>query len=262
MIDIHTHILPEIDDGSRNIEESLLQLELMSRAGVTDIVCTPHYISNYYNNNRDIIEPKLAKLQAEADAQNINIKLHKGIEILLDSKSVEKIKQEEFNINGSKYVLVESEMRAFPADFKEILYNLVKSGYKPILAHPERYFDIIRNPSLAEDFMHRNVYMQINAGSLLNHYGKESRKVAWKLIENGWAHFIASDNHCRFDEYILPTAIEQIRNEIDDYTANLLSKGNPSKMLNNEQINMFYVSEFSKEKNKSLFKKIREFIGK
>ncbi|MFO7895998.1 MAG: CpsB/CapC family capsule biosynthesis tyrosine phosphatase [Candidatus Cloacimonadales bacterium] len=261
MIDIHTHILPAIDDGSQDMRQSLDQLKLMSKAGVSAVVLTPHYISNYYQNDPSKIAAATQKLAAAAEKANIPITLHQGAEILLDSLSTEKIIAEHFAINQTDYVLVESEMSSFPADLKQLLYDLVRAGYKPILAHPERYGDIKKNPALVEDLMYRNVYMQINAGSLLDHYGKDCRKIAWQLIQNGWAHFLASDNHCRMKEYSLPPAVELIRNNLDDYTADLLSKDNPRRLLDNEKIEMFYVSEIAQAERLSPLKKIKNYLG-
>jgi protein-tyrosine phosphatase len=101
---------------------------------------------------------------------------------------------------------------------------------------------------MAEDFLHRNIYLQINAGSILGLYGQTISKTAWYLIDNGFAHFMASDNHCRTDEYILPIAKEMIHDKIDNYTAELLTKINPQKMLNNEKINYFYLQKQKIEK--------------
>lgn len=107
----------------------------------------------------------------------------------------------------------------------------------------------MNKPEIAEDFLHRNVYLQINAGSILGLYGNRIAKTAWYLIDNGFAHFIASDNHCKADEYILPAALEAIRDNIDDYTANLLSQKNPEKMLNDEKIKYFYLEKQPVEKS-------------
>jgi len=108
---------------------------------------------------------------------------------------------------------------------------------------------------MAEDFMYRNVYLQVNAGSILGLYGSKIEKTVWQLIKSGFVHFLASDNHCRIDEYILPAAIEAIRDKIDDYTADLLTQVNPQKMLNNEKIEYFYLKEQKVEK-KGFFENI------
>ena len=262
LIDIHTHILPQIDDGSQAVTQSIEQLKLMNEAGVTDVICTPHYITNFYENNKEKIKQAAEKLIAEMRSENIPIKLHLAAEVLLNSKSLENIETEKLTVNETNYVLVESEMSGFPADFKENLYYLIKAGFKPILAHPERYSEVKRNPEIVEDLMHRNVLMQINAGSLLGHYGKECRKTAWKLLRSGWVHFMASDNHCRNPEYALAEAKMLVEHKIDQYTAEMLTYDNPRKLLENEKINIFYLSDEKLESRKSLWSKLMERFGK
>ena len=241
MIDIHTHILPEIDDGSKSLENSIEQVKFMAKNGVTDIVCTPHFIRNYWHNTAEIISEKFKQLQKAVKDENI--KLHQGCEVYLDENSLQTIQNQKLNIGNTNYVLVETMMTEFPVNLFDILYQLVKANFKPILAHPERYLPIIANFELAENFMFRDIYLQVNAGSLFGKYGKKSQKTAFKMIDYGFAHFVASDNHCRNFHYPLPAAFEVISNQCDEYTANLLTQVNPAKMLQNENIPIFYLEK-------------------
>ena len=246
MIDIHTHILHNCDDGSNSLELSIKQITNMIDKGVTDIVLTHHYMNSYVQSDAKIINKQYKEIvKATSD---LNINLHKGGEIFLNPGMEEKISKK-LCIADTSYILVETNMGEFTPDIYEILFELVRNGYKPILAHPERYNYIMNKPEIAEDFLHRNVYLQINAGSILGLYGNRIAKTAWYLIDNGFAHFIASDNHCKADEYILPAALEAIRDNIDDYTANLLSQKNPEKMLNDEKIKYFYLEKQPVEKS-------------
>ena len=252
MIDIHTHILHNCDDGSDSLELSIEQITNMISKGVTDIVLTPHYMNSYVQTDAKVINKQFKEI-SKATA-NMKINLHKGGEIFLNPGVEDKI-DKELCIGDTSYILVETNMGEFTPDIYEILFKLVRKGLRPILAHPERYNYIINDPNMAEDFLHRNVYLQVNAGSVLGFYGSKIAKAAWYLIDNGFAHFIASDNHCKIDEYILPAAIEAIRDNIDDYTADLLSQINPQKMLNNEKIKYFYLEKQPIEK-KGFFEKI------
>ena len=252
MIDIHTHILHNCDDGSDSLDLSIEQITNMISKGVTDIVLTPHYMNSYVQTDAKVINKQFKEIsKATAD---LKINLHKGGEIFLNPGVEDKIDRE-LCIGNTSYILVETNMGEFTPDIYEILFKLVRKGLRPILAHPERYNYIMNDPSMAEDFLHRNVHLQVNAGSILGLYGSKIAKTAWYLIDNGFAHFIASDNHCRIDEYILPAAIEAIRNNIDDYTAELLTEINPQKMLNNEKIKYFYLEKQPIEK-KGFFEKI------
>ena len=253
MIDIHTHILHGIDDGSKNIELSVDQIKIMADSGVTDIVFTPHYIRNSYHNTEEVILPKFKELSEAVKKEGIEISLYHAAEVYLEKNIINDIKKENFRINNTRYVLVETSLSAFPADLYTILYNLVKDGYKPILAHPERYSNIGMNFNLAEDMMYRNVYLQMNAGSILGNYGAQVRKTALKMLEHGYVHFLASDNHCKSDNYVLPQAVDFIKKNYDDYFAELLTEENPRKMLNNEDIDYFYLKTENIFENKKGF---------
>lgn len=252
MIDIHTHILPGVDDGSPDLETSLHQLRLMQAAGITEVFLTPHYLRPAYQNPLELITAKIAELKEAVSSEKIEIKLHRGAEIYLEADIIELIESEQLTLGGTEYVLVETNMTSFPTNFLQILYDLVRSGFKPILAHPERYLEIIIRPKLAEDIIHRNVYLQLNSGSLLGHFGSEIQKLAWKLVERGHAHFLASDNHCRFAEFNYHLAVDLIRKNLDDFTADLLSLHNPAKIFKAEQIDYFYVDSITENKKSFL----------
>ena len=252
MIDIHTHILHECDDGSESLESSIKQITNMIEKGVTDIVLTPHYMNSYVQTDADIIERQYVELLTAT--KDLNINLHKGGEVFLNAGIDDKTITKELCIDNTDYILVETNMGDLTYDIYETLFNIVKKGFRPILAHPERYNYIMNDPAMAEDFMHRNVYLQINAGSILGVYGSKIAKTAWYLINNGFAHFVASDNHCKTDEYILPMAIKLLREKIDANIANLLTQVNPQKILDNEKIEHFYQKKRKAEK-KGFFEK-------
>ncbi|MCF7858541.1 MAG: hypothetical protein K9N07_04355 [Candidatus Cloacimonetes bacterium] len=252
MIDIHTHILHRCDDGSNSIETSIAQIKNMIEQNVTDIVLTPHYLNIYVDTDKMIIQKRFTELSAAVSDLDIN--LHKGGEIFLNPGIENKIDQDHC-IGNSSYILVETNMSEFSPDIIETLYKLVKKGFKPIIAHPERYNYIINDIRIAEDFLHRNVYLQINAGSVLGLYGSKITKTVWDLIDNGYVHFLASDNHCKIDKYLLPLAVNAIRDRIDDYTARLLTEINPGKIFDDQKVDFFYLKEEKPDK-KSIFEKI------
>ncbi len=239
MVDIHTHILPAIDDGSGDIDSSLLYVSLMKEKGVTDFFVTPHYIVGEYDNTPDIVSRKYDELTAAILHKGYDINVHKGVEVYLSSGILEKVDLRKYCLGNSDYILVETAMNGFPANVLEIFYQLVKKGFKPILAHPERYIDIIKKVSLVEDLIYRNVYMQVNAGSFLGVYGDQVAKTAWDLFHKGFIHFIASDCHCHRDEYILPIAKQVLKERYPDYTSEIFTDVNPAKIISNEKIEYF-----------------------
>ena len=255
MIDIHTHILPGCDDGSPDMETSMKKIRKMADAGIDGIVLTPHFIRNQYHNTSNVITGKFKKLKSQLKKENILLNIYQAAEVYLDSNIKKDIESEKLVIVNTNYVLVETNLTGFPSDFFDILYELVKSGYRLILAHPERYADIINDPSSAEDLVHRDIYLQLNAGSLIGHYGRSVKNTAWYLLEMGFTHFLASDDHCKSEDYSLPAAMDEIRKQIDDYTVELLTVINPKKMLNNEKIDLFYL-ESTEDKPKGLLYRI------
>ena len=141
MTDIHSHIINEIDDGSRSIEESIDLLTAMANVGFTDVVATPHYIegSEYAANNKTKLA-KLNKIKKELKNQGVEINLYLGNEVFINSHMVENIEKGNiYTINNSKYILFELPFHDQILNLNDIIYELKIDGYIPILAHPERY---------------------------------------------------------------------------------------------------------------------------
>ncbi len=264
MIDIHTHILPGVDDGSPDIETSVNAVRIAKEAGISEIVLTPHYLRGSYDNRRPKLLAILTELEKAVADADIEMKFHIGTEVMLDTNILNDIGKHDLHLADTKYVLVESSMNGFPGFFIHALYDLVRTGYKPILAHPERYMDIQNNIGMAEDLLYRNVYMQINAGSLIGGYGNNVERTAWALIENGFAHFLASDSHCRGETNSMQGAVEQINERYDEYTSELLTRINPGKMLRGEEIDHFYLSvaEVTDDDKRHPVRKMLDFLWK
>ena len=245
MIDLHSHILPGIDDGSPNVEISINQLKMMEEKGVTDVVCSSHFMKGTFDNNREILDCAYEELQKEVEKEGLKINLIKGAECYIYDNIMEDIKTQKLQIGDTKYVLVETTMiePKFSNEFYTVMYNLLREGYKPILAHPERYRAVTSNPSICEELISRNIYLQLNAGSLIGDYGKRSQEVAWILVSKGWAHFVSSDTHCKSKKYPLRAAKEILEMEIDSYTAKLLTEINPKKVINDLPIDYSYLNE-------------------
>ena len=253
MIDIHTHLLFDIDDGSKSLEISLDQIGIMERAGVTDIFLTPHYIRNSFPTNKQTIQERYVVLVDELKKNDINVNLHKAAEVYLEDDIHNDIEAENLTVNDTDYVLVETSMNGFPENLYDNLFHLVRKGYKPIMAHPERYLDVNTDIDYAENLLHRNVYLQVNAGSFLGTYGDRAEKAAWQLLENGWVHFIASDNHCLSQDFILPEALKLVSKKIGEEAVELFTVTNQQKVLNNESIEFFQFKQDNIDQKKIPF---------
>ena len=197
MIDIHCHVLPDVDDGSESIEESLTMLRKAAAAGIEIVVATPHFIRGSYELDSLERQQITADLQKAADENGIKIQVKPGVEYYLAPQILEDFHGlEEFTINNNgKYILVELPMRDIPPSMDELFFNLGVKGITPILAHPERNAKICQNPNILFDFLMKGCLAQINIGSILGHFGKEIRKTARDLITHRLAHIVASDMH-------------------------------------------------------------------
>ena len=239
MIDIHTHLLPGVDDGAEDLDSALRCLKVMAECGVTDVFLTPHHIPGEYENKKDRTLSKTEALKEALSQEGIGVNLHTGSELYLTETAGKDPGFGEFVMGDSDYILVETAMNGFPLNLREILYLMVRKGFKPILAHPERYLDIIQDISIAEELVYRNVYLQANAGSFLGEHGRSVMNTAWEMFQKGYYHFIASDHHCRSNNYSL-SALESILSEqYPEHLVKLLVYDNPMKIINKEKIEYF-----------------------
>jgi protein-tyrosine phosphatase len=197
LVDIHTHILPGIDDGSKNISETLEILKKMSSLGFNTLVFTPHYITGtvYNTNNQKKLE-LLELVKAKLKEENISLNLYLGNEIFIDNNIYDYIKNGEMSlINNSRYFLVELPRNGKINDFHNIVFTLKSKGYIPILAHIERYQFIFNDLSLIDEIISYGALIQVNYESIIGKYGKNAKKVAKYLLKNKKLHFLASDIH-------------------------------------------------------------------
>lgn len=196
MIDIHTHILPFIDDGSKTLEESIKLLEEEARIGVTDVFLTPHYIKhrNYlstYQQNKVVFDQFLAEVQK----RHISVNLHLGNEVYYHFDSVSHLRNQTVVPMGcSKFVLIEFSTSEEEEDIAEAIHNMKAIGLKPIIAHIERY-PYLKNFHDYELIKKMGAYIQVNASSVTGSSGGQYKKLAFKLIKAGLVDFIASDIH-------------------------------------------------------------------
>ena len=239
MIDIHTHILPGVDDGPADMDTALSTLQHIEVCGVTDLFLTPHFMPGAYQNTKEKIVETYQLFKQKALERGISINLHLGLEIYLTELDNNNNTISDNRLGDSDYVLVETALHGFPINLKEILFSIVRSGLKPILAHPERYIDFIQNVSLAEDYIYRNVYFQGNAGSFLGYHGRTVAGTAWEMFHKGFYHFIASDEHCHGKDYSLIILRNMLMENYSESQIDLLMQDNPARILQNEKVVFF-----------------------
>ncbi len=196
MIDIHCHILPGLDDGADDPEESLAMCRLSLEEGVRGIFATPHLFHGMFATDRDTILNTHARVRDLLDSEAIPLKLYVGADLHLVPDVFEKMKNGEgVTLNHGRYFLLEPPAPVLPPNLSEIVFNLVSEGWIPIITHPERNEAFLRNGEILLDLLRRGALCQITAMSLTGAFGKECEWFARALVETGGAHFIASDAH-------------------------------------------------------------------
>ncbi len=238
MIDMHTHILPGIDDGSRNLDQTMQMIKEAEQAGFKEIITTSHYIENEYDVNSIRRQEMIESLQKKLGESNINVKLHNGAEAFISANLTELIRKQTIpTLANSRYVLFEIPMHLEVLYLDRTIEELITSKYKPIIAHPERY-DIVReNPNIAVEWVRKGAMLQSNYGSIVGKYGNKSKQTIIKLLKANAIHFLGTDTHAPKTTY---TQIEDIMKKLSKIIEKIkmieLTEENPKKVINNEFI--------------------------
>lgn len=195
-VDMHSHLIPGIDDGSKTMEESLDLIRRLSDYGLRKIITTPHVMSDYYRNTPEIINMGLEDLRRAVKKEGISIEIEAAAEYYMDDIFLEKITNGEKVLTfGDNYILVETGFINKPQMLLEILFQLEMNGYKPILAHPERYQYLISDKALLQDLIDRKIILQVNILSLTGFYSKSVKDFSEMLVERGLVRFFGTDCH-------------------------------------------------------------------
>jgi protein-tyrosine phosphatase len=196
--DIHNHILPGIDDGAKNVGESISLLKQFKEIGIDKFICTPHIMNDFYPNTKETIGKANDLLNCEIKSypELKDIRLGTAAEYMMDQAFLDLLENEKLMVLKDKMVLVEMSYFQAPINLNEILFKLRTKGYKPVLAHPERYsFLHTKDLSKYQDLKNRGCLFQLNSLSLTSHYGQHVQKIAYKLLQNNMIDFIGSDTH-------------------------------------------------------------------
>lgn len=204
-IDIHSHLLPELDDGVKSLEEAEIIIRFFYKLGYRKLITTPHIMSDVYRNTPQIIREKLVVLKEYLIEKQIPVEVEAAAEYYLDESVYRMIEAKEQLLTfGKNYLLFETNFLSEPFFLKEFIFQATTKGYKPVLAHPERYLYLHENLSKAEDLLNRGVLFQMNVSSITGYYSKQVQQAAFKLIDRGWVHWLGSDchqfNHVKFIE--------------------------------------------------------------
>ncbi|WP_268033458.1 tyrosine-protein phosphatase [Algoriphagus sp. PAP.12] len=195
-VDMHSHLIPGIDDGSKSMEESLELIQRLSSYGLKKIITTPHIMSEYYRNTPEIIRMGLEDLRKAVQREGIPVEIDAAAEYYMDEIFLDKVKNGgELLTFGDNYILVETGFINRPQMLLETFFQLEMAGFKPVFAHPERYQYLLADKKLQEDLIERNTIFQINLLSLTGFYSKQVKDFAEVLLEKGNVQFFGTDCH-------------------------------------------------------------------
>lgn len=197
MTDIHCHLIYDVDDGSRSLQESIELLQELNKAGFNQVIITPHFISGTeYNSDNELKLSRLHEIKEELQRQNINISVYLGNEIFIN-KNIPKLLEQGFvaSLAGTKYLLIELPFHNKILGLVDLLYELTCQGYIPIIAHPERYTYFQENYRLVDSFKEEGILFQCNYASILGYYGKESEKLVKYLFKKHYVDYLGTDLH-------------------------------------------------------------------
>ncbi len=194
--DLHSHLIPGIDDGSPDMQTSLRLIRGMADLGYTKLITTPHIMGDMYKNTREDILEKLELLRIAVKGEGIGVEINAAAEYFLDDYVEGLLKSGEplLTLSG-KMVLVEFSL-AYPSHgLKDILFDLQMQGYQPVIAHPERYIYLERNKEFYEELKDIGCLFQLNMLSLVGHYGKSVQELAQYLVKKEYYDLVGSDLH-------------------------------------------------------------------
>ncbi|MCU0356509.1 MAG: capsular biosynthesis protein [Cyclobacteriaceae bacterium] len=196
LIDMHSHLLPGLDDGVQSFEDAAAIIRIFQELGYTKLITTPHVMSDIYRNNTKGILERLHELKLFLKEQQIDMTVEAAAEYYLDEQLIRLLEKDEQLLTfGDRYLLFETNFLTEPYQLKEFIFLLGVKGYRPVFAHPERYLYLQRDLTKAEDLIHRDVLFQLNASSFTGYYSKAAQVTAQQLVSKGWVHFIGSDCH-------------------------------------------------------------------
>ena len=242
MIDIHAHILPGLDDGAADWNEALSMAELSAESGVTALVATPHcgFPDQPLSGHRHRIQDRITEFRDLLRQNSIQLEILEGMEIFGTEDTPELLRRGQLTtLNRSRYPLIEFPFQDYARDATGILEELRKMAYIPVVAHPERYQYVQRNPGLLNLWSDMGCLLQINRGSLLGRFGRTCEALAWAMLDRGFVCTVASDAHASHTRTTWMEDVQELlTSEFSRETAELLLTVLPNCLIHDEPIHI------------------------
>lgn len=196
-VDLHSHILPGVDDGAQSVEDAVYMARSAVSEGISYMLCTPHYNNGHYLNKKNDIITDVAHLQAVLNQLQIPLTLFEGQEVRISDDLSRRMVLDEilFADLADKYLLIEFPFSKIPDYSQAVLADLCSKGYRPIIVHPERNHVFLEDPKKLEPYIQMGCLTQVTNGSYIGQFGKKVEKASKFMIKHNYAHMLASDAH-------------------------------------------------------------------
>ncbi len=239
MIDLHCHILPGLDDGPKQVAESMAMCHQAIMDGRTDIIATPHMFDGIHDCSLKRRDSHIRRINASLRQCGFKLIIHPGAEVrLVPGLDDDKHDLRQLCLNQSRYMLIELPL-VFPANLADELFRLQLRGIVPILAHPERYPCIQNNPDMLDHMVAKGILTQITGQSLLGDFGEDCQRCAERMIHNQMAHFVASDAHSTTSRPpLLSKARERVAQIAGANEAKAMFEDRPMAVIKNEPLEL------------------------
>lgn len=238
MLDFHNHLMPGVDDGAVDLDESRVGLETLRSQGITDIITTPHIRASLTERPRElgiylgVLDRAWDRLRELADAEFPEMRLERGVEIMLDIPRPD-LSDSRLRLAGTSFALVEFPFMSVPPHSTRAIGEIVERGCTPVIAHPERYSNIPTHYDLVDDWRDAGGLIQVNSGSLMSFYGSNAKKFAWYLLGRGCVDYLSSDYHSRGKCAVEACGAELIESG-GEAQLRALTTTNPERLIRNE----------------------------
>lgn len=251
MIDLHCHLLPGVDDGSKSMDISLKLANDAVRDGIDYALLTPHHMNGVYLNHKKEVIQQTQEFQVELDRHEIPLKVFPGQEVRINGDLLTALDQDDilFADEGGRYLMLEFPDDDVPSYTSNMIYELMQRGIIPIIVHPERNTKIMKQPDILYDLLNKGCLSQITAGSYVGTFGHKVQKFSKQLIQTGQAYVFASDVHDLPNRsYEMSNAFEKLGKELGPEYVSQFNR-NAKKIINGDNVPL---NNFTKEK-KHLF---------
>jgi len=244
MIDIHSHIIPAVDDGCSNINESLDMIRSASKCGITKIIATPHFVEDVCENYKTNILIYVNSLNDLLRISKINVSVVCGCEIMICPDIVELLKADKLcSLNNSRYILIEFPMDIKIPNISKVINDILVAGFVPIIAHPERYLYVQRNIDEAIKYVESGALLQMNVSSVLGDYGHDVKVCAISLLKHNLIHLWGSDTHSNrpvYEDRLIDSLVE-IKKIVGEDMFEQISEINSDCVYNDKDIKTFEI---------------------